>query len=51
MSKSQYIKVEIPKWNWWQITLMICLIIIISKVDPDNTLELLKEILNRWIGK
>ena len=41
MGKTHKIKVPMT----WKVILMICLIIIVSKIDPNQALELLREII------
>jgi len=48
MIKIEKISVELPKWKWWQITILLVTIILALKVDPNKAFELLKTIIS-WI--
>ena len=45
MSKRKYIRIPLPKWEWWQTALTIGFIIVVIKLDPNITLRMLKDIL------
>jgi hypothetical protein len=48
MIKIEKIKIEFPKWKWWQFTILGVAFILALKVDPNKAFELLKSIIG-WI--
>ncbi len=39
------LKIKLPKWKWWQIGIIIVLMILAFRINPNEGLELLKRIL------
>ena len=51
MGKQRYLKIPIPKWNWWQTTIAVFIFIIAYKSDADGkVINLLKEIIKLLSG-
>ena len=48
MIKIENITIQLPKWKWWQLTILIVLIILALKIDPNKAFELIKIIVG-WI--
>jgi len=48
MIKIEKIKIEFPKWKWWQFTILVVTIVLALKVDPNKAFELLKLVIG-WI--
>ena len=41
------LKIKLPKWKWWQIGIIVALIILAFRIDPNKGLEVLKKILEK----
>lgn len=42
MSKNKYIKIRLPKWKWWQITIAIVAVILAVRGEITPIIDLLK---------
>lgn len=49
MSKKQFLKIPLPKWTWWQLTIMIVVIIFAMRVDASTATVILKSIISAWV--
>lgn len=43
-------KLEWQPWKWWQSGIVVILIILILKIDTTQAFELLKYLIDQWIG-
>lgn len=50
MSKRKNIKIPLPKWNWWQTALIMCILIIALKSEPSSVLKAVKEVVIVWLS-
>jgi len=40
MSKRKYIKIPAPKWKWWQVAVILIVVILAVKTDAEHIIEL-----------
>lgn len=45
------IKIELPKWKWWQVIVGASILILVYKLTDGQAWELLRIMFNKWILK
>ena len=47
MIQIEKIKLNLPKWKWWQVLLFVVCVILALKTDPSSAYDLLINIIDR----
>ena len=51
MSKQKHIKIPLPNWKWWQMTIAIVVIILAFRINAAPAFELLKIWLKSYLAR
>lgn len=51
MSKQKHIKIPLPNWKWWQVTIATVVIIFAFRIDITPAFELLKMWLKSYLAR
>lgn len=47
MGKTNHVKLRLP--NWWQVLIIVIVLITVIRMEPMEVLEAIKEVLKAWL--